>query len=472
MIYLRGICVTKNLYECLTRINADGKAELAAAEAVDISQNHLIYTFKLRNNHWSNGTPVTAYHYENAWKSALSPSSNCSRADLLYPVKNAMEAKKGTVPLDSVGVKALDDKTLVVELEYPLPNFLELAAQGICAPLFNVEEKEPTVFNGPFLVGEWKRGDRLQLKKNPHFWNHQNISLQEIEIFMVQDVMTVFAMYEKGEIDWVGVPLIAMSSEIIDALEKVKKLKSYPIDRVFWIFLNTQHPSLSSILIREALSLAIDRNAITKHILIGNHPLEKPLPSALVPLSNGLNFEENMSKAQEKFELGLKELGLTRETYPPLEITYSQQTNRKQLAEYLQQTWSKAFGIKVRAVSQEWNVLRKNLETGHFQVSGCYEAAFYNDPIQFLDRMTTRNPNNYSKWVDGNFQEKVGLAKKELDTVKRMKLFSDAEQILMNQMPFIPVCSDEFMFSHPTNLKGYVFDSVGACDFSHASLSH
>lgn len=472
MIYLRGICISKNLYECLTRINAQGRAEMAGALSVDVSPDQRTYTFKLKDNHWSNGAPVTAYQYENAWKLALSPTSNCSRADLLYLIKNAVEAKKGAISLESVGVKAIDEKTLVVDLEYPSPQFLELVAQAICAPLLNLEEKEPTAFNGPFFVSEWKRGDYLKLKKNPYFWDAQHISLQEIDIFMVQDAMTGFAMYEKGQIDWVGVPLIALPAELIDSLEKSKKLKSHPIDRAFWVFLNTLHPQLSSVSIRQALSLAVDRNAIAKHILIGNHPLEKPLPVALLPLATSSSFEENVKQAQEKFELGLQEMGLTKETFPPLEITYSQQTGRKQVAEYLQQTWSKAFGINVFAVSQEWNVLRKNLETGHFQVSGCYEAAFYNDPIELMDKFTTQNPNNFSKWENVEFQEKVGTARRESDSNKRMQLLSDAEQILMDQMPFIPICSDQFMFSHPSNLKGYVFDYVGACDFSRASFSH
>ena len=123
MIYLRGICISKNLYECLTRINAAGKAELAGALAVDLSPNHLIYTFKLRENHWSNGAPVTAYQYENAWKLALSPTSNCSRADLLYLIKNAMEAKKETVSgvcwSESIGRQ----NTRCRSLQYPSPQF-------------------------------------------------------------------------------------------------------------------------------------------------------------------------------------------------------------------------------------------------------------------------------------------------------------------------------------------------------------
>lgn len=470
MIYLRGISVAKNLYECLTRIDSQGKAQLAGAESVDISPNRMVYTFRLRDNKWSDGSPVTAFQYENAWKEALSPTSNCSRADLLYMIKNAEQIKRGQLHLEALGVKAIDDKTLTVELAYPSSNFLELVAQSICAPLLDVKLKEPTAFNGPFLVDTWKRGDYLRLKQNPNYWNKDSISLQQIDIYMIQDTMTAFSMYEKGHIDWIGVPLVPLPSEILSDLKKAKKLKSHPVDRAFWIFLNTQHPSLSSSVLRQALSLAIDRHAITKHIFIGGHPLKKPLPTALLPLSSSSNLEENLVEAKQKFDLGLQELGLTRDSFPPLVITYSQQAGRKQLAEYLQQAWSKAFDIEVKVEAQEWNILRKNLESGNFQASGCFEAAFYNDPMELMDKLISLNSNNFSKWVDKDFKEKAQLAKQEPDPEKRMKILSEAEQILMQQMPFIPICSDEFQYAHHPHLKGYVFDYVGACDFSLASL--
>lgn len=470
MVYLRGISVAKNLYECLTRIDSQGKPQLAGAESVSVSQDHLRYTFKLRDNHWSDGTPVTAFQYEEAWKEALSPTSSCSRADLLYMIKNGEQAKKGEAPLDSVGVKAIDEKTLIVDLAYPSPYFLELAAQPICAPLVNPKKKEPTEFNGPFLVNTWKHGDYLQLNKNPFYWDKHSIALNQIDIYMVQDTMTAFAMYEKGAIDWIGVPLVPLSKEILSSLEKSEHLQSHPIDRVFWVFLNTEHPSLSSPSIRQALSLAVDRSAITQHIFTGGDPLNKPLPSNLLPDDSSLILEKNIAKAKDKFEEGLKEMGLTREALAPLVITYSQQAGRKQLAEYLQQVWSKTFGINVQVEAQEWNVLRSNLEKGLFTISGCYEAAFYNDPLEILGKMLTVNPNNFSRWVNPEFKQKVLQAKQEGAQEKRRELLAEAERIVMEQMPFIPISSDVFKYAHHPALKGYVFDYVGACDFSHASL--
>lgn len=470
MIYLRGISISKSLFECLTRIDSNGKPVLAGAESVEVSPDKLRYTFKLRENHWSDGSPVTAQQYENAWKEALSPTSATSRADLLYMIKNAKEVKSGEMDPDQLGIKTVNNKTLTVELAYPSPYFLELVAQPICAPLVDPKKKEPAQFNGPFQVDTWKHGDLLSLKPNPHFWNKQNISLDGIDVYMIQDTMSAFALFEKGKLDWIGVPLTPLSAELIEQLKTSGQLESHPVDRAFWMFVNTTIPALSSPKIRQALSLAIDRKAITEHILVGGKPLEKPIPTALLPVEGGLKLEENLAEAKARFNEGLTDLHLTKEQYPPIVITYSQQAGRKQLAEYLQQVWSKAFEVKVVAEPQEWNVLRSNLEKGLFEISGAFEAAFYNDPLELMEKFTSIGPNNMPKWVDEDYKAIVAEAKLVADQMKRMQLLGQAENILVEQMPFVPICSDKFMFAHNKLLKGYAFDYVGACDFSYAKI--
>lgn len=470
MIYLRGISIGKTLFEGLTRIDETGKAKLAGARSADMSPNGLFYTFKLRENHWSDGSPVTAHQYEAAWKEALSPISFCPRPDLLYMLKNAIEVKKGQLPLQELGVKAIDKETLVVELGRPSPHFLELLAQPIAAPLQNPSDRELTVFNGPFVVEEWERNSSLTLKKNPHFWNQKNVSLEKIDVCMVQEPETAFALYEKKQLDWIGVPLCPLSSEQIFYLKKKNVLLSCPIDRAFWLFLNTQHESLSSSSIRKALSLAINRETITHNVFIGNNPLDKPLPHSLLPSHTHSILKEDVAEAKRLFHAGLEELGLTKETFPPLVITYSQQANRKQLAEYLQDAWTRVLGIQVRLEPQEWNVLRTNLGTGQFEISGAFEASFYHDPLELLERMVTLNSANFPQWVFPLYQQKITSASKEANLDQRLNLLSEAEDILMDEMPFIPISSDKFLFAHHPKLKGYTFDSVGAVDFSYASL--
>lgn len=470
MVYLRGISIGKTLFEGLTRVDQSGDVQLAGAGAVDISPDGLTYTFKLRKNQWSDGTLVKAQQYESAWKAALAPNSLCLRSDLLYMIQNAESVRRGNLPVERLGVKALDNETLQVTLSHPSPYFLRLLAQPIAAPLQNLERDKKIVFNGPFMVAKWERNSLLSLKPNPHFWNRKNVSLDQIDVYMVQDPETALALYEQKELDWVGVPLCPLSSEQARSLEKQGKLQSAPIARAFWVFLNTQHGILSSPSVRKALSCAIDRDVVTQNILIGNHPLEKSIPSALLPSGHNFSISKDIQEANRFLDLGLAELGSSREMLPPLVITYSQQANRKQFAEYLQNAWSRAFNIDVQLEQQDWNVLRTRLASGQFEISACYEAAFYQDPLELMDRFTSLNPNNFSQWVSPLYQEKISAAVNEADEEKRLHMLQEAEDILVDQMPLIPISSDQFLFAHHPKLKGYAFDSVGAIDFSYASL--
>lgn len=471
VIYLRGLSLAKTLFEPLTRINSEGKVELSGAQAVSVSDDLLHYTFTLRENTWSDGTPVTAHHYATAWRAALDPKSTCSRADLLYVLANGEKAKKGEVSLDSVGVHVMDHRTLEVDLEFPTPYFLELMAQSIAAPLLDPQDHGLTVFNGPFMVDGWKKGNYLRLKPNPHYWNKAQVPLQQIDISFIEDMNTVCALYDKKELDWIGAPLCPLSTELAQHLDETHELSSHPIGRSFWVFLNTENPALSSPHIRRALSQAINRKAITDHILLGGQPSVKPLSSQLLPILHAVALREDLQLAQENFRAGLVELGLTPETFPSLDISYSQQSARKQVAEYLQECWHKNLGIDVRLHAVEWNVLRNNLEKGLYTVSMAYEAAYYKDPLELLERYTTLNPSNFSQWLHTPFADMIAKAKYEPNHSKRAQILSESELILMDQIPFIPICSDRLLFAHPPALSGYVIDSIGAIDFSYATMA-
>lgn len=469
LMHTRGISLSKTLYEGLTRIDAKGHAKLSGAKSVEVSPDRLRYTFTLRDNAWSDGSPVTAFQYENAWKEALSPASTCSLSELLYMIKNAKEARLGSVPLDAVGIKAKDAKTLIVDLAHPSPFFLELAAQPICAPLLHPKQKEMTEFNGPFMIAKWEKNSLLQLKPNPYFWDKKQVVLQQIDIFMIQDTNTAYSFFKEGKIDYIGVPLCTLSAEQIEHMKMEKVLRSHSSERVFWVYLNTQHLGLSSTPIRQALAMSIRRQPILDHILIGGNPLLTPLPSTLLPMP-GPSLKEDLGEAKKRFEQGLKELGMTRETFPPLVITYSQQANRKQVAEYLQQNWS-ALGIKVQLVAKDFNTLRVDLAKGLFEIAAVYQAPYYKDPLELLEYFTSLSMANVSQWVHPFFVEKISAARQEKEFHKRTQILGEAEQFLLEQMPFIPICTDTLMFAHAPNLQGYVFDCLGAIDFSYASFT-
>jgi oligopeptide transport system substrate-binding protein len=469
LIYLRGISMSKLLFEGLTRINERGKVCLAAAQSLEISLDRLKYSFVLRENYWSDGTLVTAHQYEQGFKEALSPNSKCNQANLLYMIKNGELAKQGKVSIDAIGIKALDDKRLEIELEYPSPYLVELLAQPICAPLID-GAKKPTRFNGPFYIEKWESDHLMCLKPNPYFWNKKEVSLEEIDIYMIPDTNAAFEAYEKGEIDWLGSPLSPLSREQVLALKKQGHLKQHPIDRSFWIYLNTEHPHFASQTIRQALSLAINRAAITEHILLGGDPMGKILSSNLLPVNMYVTPKEDAEEAKIRFALGLQELGLTKETFPPIVISYAQQANRKEFAQYLQETWSRLFGINVQLQQQEWNVLRTNLSKGEFDVCAAFEAAYYNDPLEIMERLGEKRSTNFSQWINPEYRNLISSAIHTDDTQTRLNILGKAEKIVLEEVPFIPVCSDRLFFEHRGGLKGYAFDSLGAIDLSYASF--
>ena len=208
----RGLALGKWLFEGLTRLNLHGEYELAGAERVEISPCGTQYVFTLRSNLYSNGEPVLAQDYERAWKTAI-VSGSCAKSHLFYCVKNARKAKMGEETRDAIGVKALDEKTLQVHLEHPTSYFLSLISNPLFAPFH--EKDGDTAFNGPYMLGSWKKGDTLVLEANPFFWDHEGVRLKRVEIFMVKDSATAFSLYQEGIIDWIGDPFSWLPSEIL-----------------------------------------------------------------------------------------------------------------------------------------------------------------------------------------------------------------------------------------------------------------
>ncbi|MFZ0565996.1 MAG: peptide ABC transporter substrate-binding protein [Chlamydiales bacterium] len=465
---IHGRILGKALFEGLTRINSQGEAELAGAQSVEISPSKTQYIFMLRDHKWSDGSAVTAFQYEKAWKQAIAPSSDCTRADLFYAIKGAENAKKGILSLNEVGIKALDEKTLSVELTFPAPYFLKLIASPLFTPVIR-DEKEPTRFNGPFKLNKWKRNSLIALEANPYFWDSDKVSLSEIEIKMVGDPLTILLMYEKQEIDWIGNPFCWLPPEWVLELQEKGDLQEQSVTRALWLYVNISYPFLDSSKIRQALSLSIDRSLIAKHIYPGNSPLYQPLPPSL-SLCPKLFSDNNLSQAKNLFEEGLKEIELTKDTYPPLTISYHFAAGRKSLAEYLKETWEKAFGIQIHLKGVEWNVFHSELEQGAFQIGMSTASALYPDPSELLERFSSITTANFSQWEHPIYQEKLQLATKLPD--QRTRYLREAEELLFEEMPIIPVCNFNALYAHNPRLKGYVFDHNGCVDFRWAYLEN
>ncbi|MFZ0565843.1 MAG: peptide ABC transporter substrate-binding protein [Chlamydiales bacterium] len=468
--HLRGGVLALLLYEGLTCIDKKGKVELAGARELHISEDQTLYTFTLHPREWSDGTPLTAYHYEKAWKQAIAPNSDCPRAGLFYIIKNGIEAKKAEVSLDQFGVHAIDNHTLQVELNFPAPYFLRLLTEPIFLPVLR-DEKDPKYFNGPFLIKEWIRGERLTLEPNSHFWDAKQISLSKINISFVSDPNTVLSMYEKKAIDFIGEPLCRLSNEAVIHLQEKGVLKTQYPARFFWVFFNTEKTPFHNSKIRQAFSTAVSRQLITNHILAGDIPLYTLFPDGLSRAKEKI-VDADPKKARALFEEGLQELGLTRTTFPAITLSYFLHVpGFKPLAEYFQEVWEQAFQIPVSLEGTEWNVYFTLLQKGQFSVGGYTDEARYQDPIEFLQRFEHKDEVNISNWTSPKLNEKILKIRQSTNFEEREHLLKEAEEMVLQAMPIIPICTHVHFYTHSENLKGIKLNPTGAIDFSRAYFS-
>ncbi len=282
---LQAMTLARMFFEGLTRVNQDDKAELALAEKVDVSDDGKTYTFTLRAAKWSNGDPVTAGDFVYAWTKALEPHFPADQAFQLYVIKNAKAAKEGKVSLDQVGVKALNEKTLQVELQNPTPYFLEVAALPDLLSFPSKSRKntdiKKIVGNGPFLLKDWRHNDLLRVVKNPTYWDASNVKLKEINLMMVQED-TELKMFEKGELDWAGSPLSTLPVGALAGLKKPEISMQGRFLRLTFFRTNVESELFEHPLIRKAFAKLIKRSEIVEHVTQGGQlPATGLLPPSL-----------------------------------------------------------------------------------------------------------------------------------------------------------------------------------------------
>lgn len=447
--------VARALYEGLTRLDANGIPQPAAAEEIQISASQTQYTFLLRDHYWSNGEKVTAYDFEQTWKRALRFDSPYLRADYLFPIKNARRAKLGEIALDKVQIRVLGPQKLRVELQDPSPYFLHLTAHPAFSPLYKGEE-EPTHFNGPYIVEKWEKDKLLHLTMNPYYWDKKQVPFEDIYIWMNKDERAVYESFKRGELDWVGEPYSVMT-ELVDPHDWI----AHDVDRVWWIYLNTTSFPLTSASIRKALACAINREEIVE--TIGQHPLLSPIPQTQWP--EYLQWDGNVDVALSFFEQGLRELGLTAEEFPELTFHYSDIPGQEYLARQIKKQIQKVLNIRVRIVKIEWNRLSVKLDRREFQLAGCLRSSPYFYPGSYLELFRDRsNIYNSTQWENQAYSSLLKQAQTLTDSRRRDELLKEAERILIEEMPVIGIFRHVYKYQLNSRIKNIVIAKNGDVD--------
>jgi oligopeptide transport system substrate-binding protein len=363
-----------------------------------------------------------------------------------------------------VGVHAQDDRTLVVDLEAPLPYFLhitkyytampvprhllaKLAREGVDPELWT--RPEHIVTNGPFLLAEAKFRQHVRLDKNPRYWDAAHVKLQHIRLLMIESYNTALNMYQAGELDSIG-PATALPSEFLSRLRQQRDFVSAPYMSLNFYWVNTRVPPLDNVLVRRALSLAIDRQKLVDHVLQAGQ-----VPSADV-VPDGLGGYTGLRSAlfdPERARALLREAGFGPERpLPPITVRYNTSESHKQVAEAVQAMWREHLGVRVEIENQEWKVYLKSLETRDYQLGRFGWIGDYPDPFTFLELFTSHNGNNRSGWRSADYDALLARANQRRDPTERLALLRQAEQQVTAELPVLPL----YVYTRAELVKPYL----------------
>ena len=438
------------------------------AESWSISDDGKEYIFKLNKNaKWSNGDPVTADDFVWSWKRILTASLGSQYPDMLYYLVGAYEYHNGEIDnFDEVGIKALDSHPLKVNLKTPTPFFIGLLSHYSTWPVHketvlkhgdiddrNGEWTRPGNFvcNGPFQLKTWELNNKIVVEKNPHYYDASMVRLNEIHYYPVSNVMTEDRMFRAGQLHLTSSMPTQKCPIYIE--EKNPNLKIDPYMGTYFYRINTENETLSDVRLRKSLAYSIDRQLLVDKVTqCGQIPAYSFTP----PGSNGYQPSTEIPYDPVLAKQLLAEAGYSSDNpFPKLEILFNTNEGHRKVALAIQQMWQNELGIEVELVNQDWKVYLSREMVGDFQISRAGWIGDYEDPNTFLDLMRPNRGNNKTGWENMDFDALVEEANTINDQEKRYELLNEAEKILIDNMPIIPLYTYVRVYQLSPDVKGF-----------------
>jgi oligopeptide transport system substrate-binding protein len=423
------------------------------AKTWDISNDGRVYTFYLRENaKWSNGDAHTAHDYVWSWWRALQTTLGNQYAYMLFPIKNAKRYYDGeTSDFSDVGVKAIDNRTLQVTLTNPTPYFLQLLDHYSLFPVhqatiekFGRADERGTrwsyegnlVGNGPYKLEEWKINRHITVTKNPYYWDEANVSINSIVFKPVDNAVTEERMFRAGALhvtSSIPADKIAIYQE-----KSAPELKITPYLGTYFYRLNINTPQLQDKRVRRALGMAIDRKQLVDNITKGG---QIPAYTMTPPGTMGYFPESTLNFDPEAAKRLLAEAGYPNgEGFPSVEILYNTNEGHRKIAVALQEMWKNYLNIDIKLLNQEWKVYLATESAGDYQISRGGWIGDYVDPNNFLDMFLCNGGNNRTGWCNEEYDRLIlEVAPSQPSHEQRLKIFQQAETMLLEDMPIIPV---------------------------------
>jgi oligopeptide transport system substrate-binding protein len=470
-----SIEVISQLFEGLVTFDDQGNVYGVHAERWSVSEDGRTYTFLLRDGvRWSDGRPLTAHDYEYAWKRNIAPATASDYANVLYPIRNAQRIHTQQADPDTLGVRAIDDRTLVVQLEQPAAYFLRLAATWTLYPLprWAIErhgdrwtEAGNIVTNGPFKLEAWRHNQELVLVRNDDYWGPKPTLVRAIyKIFPDGAEEQMVAAYEAGELDLATTtyPLPPAQAERFRNDPKLRnELHRFNASGTRFIVVNHRRPALSDVRVRMALGMSIERERLLRDVLRrAGKPATSLQPEGIMGRKPELWPKEDVQRAREL----LAEAGYPDgRGFPELTFTYNTADVWRALGQYLQQRWKETLGITLRLDNMEWKTFLKwKFEPGWTERGDLYRGGWisdYEDPNNWYNVLwdSAEDPTQFNGgWVNPEYDALVRRARGELDPKVREALYEQAEAILAREYIHIPLYYDQYEVPVKPYVQNYV----------------
>ena len=468
----------------LMQMDSDGQAVPAIAESYELSDDGLTYTFHLRTDaKWSNGTPVTAADFVFAWQRAVDPAVASEYAYMLSDigqVKNAAEIIAGEKDKSELGVTAVDDNTLKVELNVPVSYFLSLMYFPTFYPVneefFNScgdtfgTSPETVLSNGAYVLDDYQpAATAFHLTKNADYYDADRVKLAGLNYQVIQDSQQALMSYQNGDLD-----ITLVNGEQVDQVKDDPEFKTIGAGYLWYVSPNMSAvPELNNQNIRMSLTMAIDREAITNDVLKdGSLPTYTAVPMQFAAGPDGSDFSEDQTKfsdvcafdaekAADYWKKGLEELG---ETEMTLEMIVDADDAPQKVAQVLQEQWQQTLpGLTVSIKVEPKKQRVQDMQDGNFQIVLTRWGPDYADPMTYLGMWITGNSNNYGLWSDADYDAIIAECTTGdlcTDAEGRWAKMYDAEKIVMDQAVIFPLYTQSNAQMQSSKVTGIDFHPV------------
>ena len=462
--------IQRDLFEGLVAEAADGSVIPGVAESWTLSEDGKTYTFRLRKDaRWSNGDPVTAHDFVFALRRGVDPAVGSSYAFILWPIANAEAITKGKVKeLDRMGVEAADAHTLKITLKAPTPYFIGMLTHHQAYPVHRKTLERHggkwtragnLVSNGAYRLAEWVPQSHLRLERNPHYWDAANVRIDAVVFHPTEDKSTELKRFRSGELDVTD----DVPGDQIPWVEKnlAGQFRNTAYLGTYYYALNlTKAPFRDRPALRNALAMTIDREILTSKVTKGGEipayawvpPGVNQYAGAKVPW-HGLSKAERLARAKELYA----EAGYSRDNPLKVQILYNTSDGHKRVAIAISGMWKKALGVETELFNQEWKVYLTTRKARQFEVLRAGWIGDYNDANTFLELLKgdvgTMNPAGYT---NSEYDALMRKAEKETDLEVRAELMQKAEEILLKDLPIIPIYHYTTQHLVSPRVKGWV----------------